>query len=168
MVADVARWDEPAGLNARGTVVVLPGRGELPAVYRRFGARLAADAYRVRVVADATEDPEAVAAQVKSVLGAAEGPAPRVLVGSDSGALLALRLVANAAVDVEALVLAGLPSDVEELPEFASATDEIEARASCPTHRALLAEEQVFTSGALRAERIPAALRDSVDLAAIA
>jgi hypothetical protein len=31
-VAAVA-WNEPDGLMARGTVVVIPGRGEVPAVY---------------------------------------------------------------------------------------------------------------------------------------
>ena len=36
-------WDEPDGLMPRGTVVVVPGRGEVPAVYERFGRRLAAD-----------------------------------------------------------------------------------------------------------------------------
>ncbi|MZG13854.1 alpha/beta hydrolase, partial [Streptomyces sp. SID5914] len=40
----------PQGLRTRGTVVVVPGRGESHATYNRFGRRLAADAYRVRVV----------------------------------------------------------------------------------------------------------------------
>ena len=36
----VASWTEPEGLNPRGTVIVVPGRGEEPAVYERFdGAR---------------------------------------------------------------------------------------------------------------------------------
>lgn len=48
----VAAWNEPDGLISRGTVVVIPGRGELPTVYERFGRRLASDAYRVRAVAD--------------------------------------------------------------------------------------------------------------------
>jgi hypothetical protein len=45
-------WNEPDGVNPRGTLVVIPGRGEGPSVYERFGRRLAADAYRVRVVTD--------------------------------------------------------------------------------------------------------------------
>ena len=167
MSADVARWDEPAGLNPRGTVVVLPGRGERPGVYRRFGARLAADAYRVRVLADPTDDPETVAAQVKTTLTAAEGPRPRVLAGSDTGALFALHLVAGGAVLADALVLAGLPGDLDSTPEFASVTEEIEARASCPSHRGLLADGAVFTPGALTADRIPATLREAVDLASV-
>lgn len=167
MSADVARWDEPAGLNPRGTLVVLPGRGERPEVYRRFGTRLAADAYRVRALADPTGEPETVAAQVKTTLTATEGPAPWVLVGSDTGALFALHLVATGAVLVDALVLAGLPGDLDAAPEFASATEEIEARASCPTHRALLADGDVFTPGALTAERIPDVLRENADLASV-
>lgn len=34
-------WDEPAGPAPRGTLIVLPGRGETPTSYRRFGRRLA-------------------------------------------------------------------------------------------------------------------------------
>jgi alpha-beta hydrolase superfamily lysophospholipase len=39
----------PDWLRTRGTVIVVPGRGETPASYARFGSRLAHDAYRVRV-----------------------------------------------------------------------------------------------------------------------
>jgi hypothetical protein len=39
----VLAWNEPDGLVARGTVVVLPGRGELPTVYEPFGRRLAGE-----------------------------------------------------------------------------------------------------------------------------
>jgi len=73
----------------------LSGRGERPGVYQRLGKRLAADAYRVRVVGDATEHLEEITVQVKALLGDADRPSPAVLVGSDSGALLALRLVAR-------------------------------------------------------------------------
>ncbi|PSM45048.1 alpha/beta hydrolase [Streptomyces dioscori] len=40
----------PEGLRTRGTVIVVPGRGETRDTYTRLGRRLAADAYRVRVV----------------------------------------------------------------------------------------------------------------------
>jgi len=40
----------PEGLRTRGTVLVVPGRGETPGTYARFGSRLAADAYRVQVL----------------------------------------------------------------------------------------------------------------------
>ena len=47
----VIAWNESDGLIARGTVIVIPGRGELPTVYERLGRRLAGDASRVRAVA---------------------------------------------------------------------------------------------------------------------
>ncbi len=52
----VLSFAEPEGLKARGTLIVIPGRGEQPAVYTRFGQRLANDAYRVLVVGDPTSD----------------------------------------------------------------------------------------------------------------
>lgn len=146
-------WDEPAGLAARGTVVVLPGRGEQPGWYERFGRRLAADAYRVRVAGDATSDLESVSAQVKALVAEPGLAAPVVLAGSDTGALLALRLAASGVVSADALVLAGLP-DVAHQP--VPKQDEAELRASCPNHRKLLGPG----TGALRPERIPSVLRE--------
>jgi alpha-beta hydrolase superfamily lysophospholipase len=166
-------WDEPPGLAPRGTVVVLAGRGERPGVYERFGRRLAADAYRVRAVGDATADAgvEAVSLQVKSLLEEPGRPGPLVLAGSDTGALLALRLVALGSVTVDGLILAGLPD-----PTFDTALDtgldtepdavaEPELRASCPTHQKLLrdADRDLFQTGALTRERIPAELREPIE-----
>jgi hypothetical protein len=37
----VLSWTEPEGVNPRGTLVVIPGRGERPELYERFGRRLA-------------------------------------------------------------------------------------------------------------------------------
>ncbi|HVV08344.1 lysophospholipase [Amycolatopsis sp.] len=147
-------FDEPDGLAARGTVVVLPGRGERPGLYARFGRRLAADAYRVRVAGDATADLEAVSAQVKGLV--ADAVAPVVLAGSDTGALLARYLVASGAVSADALVLAGLPGSRTIVNE------EVELRASCPTHQKLLRAGEHVELGALRAERIPPVLREPV------
>jgi alpha-beta hydrolase superfamily lysophospholipase len=154
-----AGWEEPAGLAARGTVVVLPGRGEQPGLYERFGRRLAADAYRVRVLSDATRDVEAVSAQVKALLARPDLRAPVVLVGSDSGGLLALRLVETNAVTADALVLAGLPDPRYEAAGVGTA-DEPEIRASCPTHQKLLHDRNQLERGALTTKRIPAALRE--------
>lgn len=94
----------PEGLRVRGTVLVVPGRGETRATYARFGRRLAADAYRVRVI-DAPDldagDLDGLAARLND---AAEGTAvedgvvrPLVLVGSDSGAAAIAALLGRAA-----------------------------------------------------------------------
>ena len=149
-----AAFDEPDGLAARGTVVVLPGRGEQPGLYQRFGRRLAVDAYQVRVTGDATADLEGVSAQIKELT--ADAVAPVVLVGSDTGALLALRLVASGGVQADGLVLAGLP----DIGAPAIAGDEVELRASCPTHQKLLRAGDQVDLGALRPDRIPPVLRE--------
>lgn len=158
----VLAFDEPGGLTARGTVVVLPGRGERPGLYERFGRRLAADAWRVRVVGDATEDLDEVVRRVRAALGAPGRARPSVLVGSDTGALLALRLAARAEVAVDGLVLAGLPDPDRTVA--VTEQEEPELRASCPTHQSLLrdAERELFTPGTLAAGRIPDALREPV------
>jgi alpha-beta hydrolase superfamily lysophospholipase len=103
----VASWTEPEWLVSRGTLIIVPGRGEQPEVYERFGHRISSDAYRVHVVADPVPDAALTERQVKDLL---DGPAPVVLAGSDTGALYATGLVASGQVsDVDALILAGLP-----------------------------------------------------------
>lgn len=124
-------WHEPtAGPDARGTVVLLVGRGETPEVYERFGRRLAADAYRV--VAVGTHDPSAPA--VAALL--ADLPAPHVLLGVDVGALTAVRLARE--VRVDAVVLAGLPTAAGASGLAWAA--ELEARTGCPTHQRVLGQ----------------------------
>jgi alpha-beta hydrolase superfamily lysophospholipase len=134
-------------------------------VYQRFSARLAADAYRVRVVDDATEDVEAVSTQVMALLEAQDRPGPVVLAGSDTGALLALRLVALGSVTADGLVLAGLPDPghVTDVP----ADTEPELRASCPSHQNLLRDNDFLHAGTVTRDRIPEQLREPVDLAAV-
>ncbi|CAM03335.1 alpha-beta hydrolase superfamily lysophospholipase [Saccharopolyspora erythraea NRRL 2338] len=157
-----ARWDEPAGPHARGTVVLAVGRGENPVVYQRLGERLSADAYRVRVAGDATADPDEVTTQVKALLADESDPAPRVLAGSDTGALLALRLTAQRAVAPDALILAGLPGAGRE-PRFESWEDELRERTSCPTHRQRLTDTG---SGSLAVD-LPPQWHEEVDPAGI-
>jgi pimeloyl-ACP methyl ester carboxylesterase len=106
----VKSWAQPEGLNPRGTVVLIPGRGEQPGVYERFGRRLAADAYRVHAVASPVGDPEATVEQIGGLLAE---PGPFVLAGSDTGALFAAGLVASGRILADALVLAGLPAGPE-------------------------------------------------------
>jgi alpha-beta hydrolase superfamily lysophospholipase len=158
----VLAWDEPDGLIPRGTVVVIPGRGEPPTVYERFGRRLAADAYRVRVVADPVVDAELARAQVSGLLADPGLPAPRVLAGSDTGALFAIMLARSGlGAAVDALLLAGLPGTPQAGPA-ASWEEELDARTSCPAHRGRLTASAV-RRGALY-EPIPAGWLERADL----
>ncbi len=120
--AAIVSWDEPSGLNPRGTVIVLPGRGERPEVYERFGRRLSADAYRVRAVVSPAEHPALADEQVRTLL---DGPGPVVLAGSDTGALFAVTLAASGRLpEAAALVLAGLPTAPDTGAEYERASDE--------------------------------------------
>ena len=131
----VTSWSEPDGIAPRGTLIVLPGRGEGPELYERFGRRISSDAYRVQVVANPAEDAALAVSQISRQLS---GPAPVVLVGSDTGALFAAGLLASGQVaGVDALVLAGLPAAAD--PPAAGWEAELDARTACPTHRGKLA-----------------------------
>ena len=167
----VASWTEPEGLNPRGTVIVVPGRGEKPDVYERFGRRISTDAYRVHAVANPVDDPAAAEAQVKGLLG---GPKPVVLAGSDTGALFAAGLVASGRLPgADALILAGFPTETaaeaaepghdDEAPNDWEA--ELEARTSCPTHRGKLAGD-ILRRGALY-EPVPDGWAEQADLKAV-
>ncbi|KUN29700.1 alpha/beta hydrolase [Streptomyces antibioticus] len=161
----------PEGLRVRGTVVVVPGRGETRATYARFGRRLAADAYRVRVIdgpelhgiGDVEAATSAFAARVaEAVEGtASEGDVvrPVVLVGADSGAAAVAALAGRSgetAVPLpDAVVLAGLPGRAPETVE--SWDDELAVRTSCPTHRGVLTEDPEVRRGALD-DAVPDAL----------
>jgi alpha-beta hydrolase superfamily lysophospholipase len=148
---------EPKGGPApRGTVVLVPGRGERAEVYKRFGTRLSVDAYRVQVVTDPTVDADAVRSQIARAIDDAVPTPPIVLAGSDTGALFAAALVATGEFKPDALILAGLPLAQDLGPTHPSPThpaagswdDELDARTTCPTHRGRLSESLV-TPGAL-------------------
>ncbi|MCI3276881.1 alpha/beta hydrolase [Streptomyces cylindrosporus] len=140
-------WDEPEGLAARGTLIVLAGRGEHGGVYERFGRRLAFDAYRVRALGDASADPS-VLDEAAKLLADESLPGPKVLVGSDTGARYAAHLAAEQTAGVDALILAGLPTT-----PWVSGTwqAEVEARTACPTHQGRLTHDPEFRRGALDA-----------------
>jgi pimeloyl-ACP methyl ester carboxylesterase len=172
----VTSWTEPTGLNPRGTIVVIPGRGERPDVYERFGRRLSGDAYRVHAVVNPVEDAALTEEQVESLR---DGPKPFVLAGSDTGALFAIELVASGRVQADALVLAGLPTATALAGGGATAGDaaraaesggsweaELEARTACPTHRGRLAGP-VLRRGALY-EPVPDGWAEAADLKAVA
>lgn len=152
-------YDEPAGVAARATVVVLTGRGETPAGYARLGRRLATDAYRVRVVVTDLDDLASVEAAVADALeGAApdEVVRPRVLLGSDAGANVAARLASRRPDLVDALVLAGVvlpgPARGPAGEPAAGWDDELETRSACPAYRRVIGEDDDFVRGALGRE----------------
>ena len=178
-----ADYFAPAGLRTRGTVIVVPGRGETPATYQRFGSRLAFDAYRVRVIvppaasaANATayldELARELSAAVDSVGGDAAGalPRPLVLAGSDLGAagIAALlgRLDPGAAWSPQAAVLAGLPGGGARADGGWEA--ELDVRSHCPVHRGVLSADASLRRGALteavRDELLDAAYAQVADL----
>ena len=169
--SSIASWAEPEGLNPRGTIIVVPGRGERPDVYERFGRRISSDAYRVYAVANPVEDAALAEEQVRSLLG---GPKPVVLAGSDTGALFAAGLLASGRLpEADALVIAGLPTDTVAPEADAGAGQtadssweaELEARTACPTHRGRLAGP-VLRRGALY-EPVPDGWLDRADLKAV-
>jgi alpha-beta hydrolase superfamily lysophospholipase len=165
--ASVVAWNEPEGLVPRGTLIVIPGRGELPALYERFGRRLSSDAYRVRVVTDPAGDAAAARAQVADYLSDPGSPSPRVLVGSDTGALFAAILAGSGDYPaVDALVLAGLPSPGDAAGAALPWDEELDDRTSCPTHRARLSAS-ALRRGALY-EPVPDGWAEQADLAAVA
>jgi alpha-beta hydrolase superfamily lysophospholipase len=141
----ITAWDEPAGGTPRGTLVVLPGRGETAASYERFGRRLSADAYKVRLVPVALDDLDEVTDTVGKLLADESLPSPKVLVGMDSGATLAALLAVELPAD--AVVLAGLA-----LPSSAAVgdwEDEVAARTACPVHTRVISSDASFERGAL-------------------
>ncbi|WP_421106224.1 alpha/beta hydrolase [Streptomyces sp. NEAU-S77] len=152
----VHSWDEPAGIAPRGTLVLLPGRGEHGGVYERFGRRISADGYRVRALGDASSAPEAITEAAAKLLRDETHPGPRVLVGSDTGASHAARLAALGTPGPDALILAGLPTGPHPT-ETATADweDELERRTACPTHRGRLTADEAFRRGALAAPTAP-------------
>ncbi|MEW1828156.1 alpha/beta hydrolase [Streptomyces sp. NPDC088196] len=148
----------PEGLRVRGTVLVVPGRGETRSTYARFGKRLAADAYRVRVL-DApdltTEDLTTLAARLSE---AAEDTAvedgvvrPLVLVGADAGAAAVAALLGREPGDQpDAVVLAGLPGRAPGTTATAGTWDEeLDVRTSCPAHRGALTQDPEVRRGSL-------------------
>ena len=165
--APVLSWTEPDGIAVRGTLIVIPGRGEQPAHYERFGRRISADGYRVHAVTDPTAGADLTRAQIAGLLA---GPAPLVLAGSDTGALFAAGLAATGqAPGLAALVLAGLPvASVPADPAGQAASSweaELDSRTACPTHRARLSGPGL-RRGALY-EPIPDGWTERADLGAV-
>jgi alpha-beta hydrolase superfamily lysophospholipase len=168
--AAVRDFTGPPGLRTRGTVLVIAGRGETPDSYARFAARLAADAYRVRVlpapVIDPTDVPRSLhafaAALDDAVASIADRADPLVLAGADTGAAALGALLAQpqplAAWWPDAVLLAGLPGyDARPRLDW---DDELDARTHCPVHRGVLTDDAAIQPGAL-ATAVPSGLLDA-------
>jgi alpha-beta hydrolase superfamily lysophospholipase len=147
-IGDTVSWQPPAAVNPRGTVVVLPGRGEHSGVYERFGLRIAADGYVVTTLPD------------PSAALPADTPAPLVLVGSDVGALHAL-IRADRDDRVAAVVAAGTPLSRGTVDADAGRDDkadwetEARMRTACPTHQARLTADERLDRGAVLTTEVP-------------
>jgi pimeloyl-ACP methyl ester carboxylesterase len=161
-LADTVGWAPAEGVTVRGTVVLLPGRGEHAGTYGRLGTRLAFDGYRVTV--PLAEIPVRIPA----------GPGPVVLLGHDTGAVRALDLAGSLPVD--AVIASGLPlaatvGATDPAPPLAPSPTtggppsgagptlpgaaepawaaELDSRTACPVHRHLLESDDRFTRGEL-------------------
>ncbi|WP_374457762.1 alpha/beta hydrolase [Nocardioides sp.] len=141
----VTAWDEPAGATPRGTLVVLPGRGETDASYARFGTRLSADAYKVRLVPVDLDDLTATRERVEKVLADESLPSPKVLVGADTGATLAATLVGEVAADAAVIAGVALPGSTAD----GTWEEQVDARTACPVHRSVLDGDLLLDRDAL-------------------
>ncbi|GAA4988045.1 alpha/beta hydrolase [Kitasatospora paranensis] len=154
-------WEPAEGSTVRGTVLLLPGRGEHPGVYGRFGRRLAFDGYRVQALADVWT--LADGGHLAGLVAAArEAGGPVVLAGSDTGALVALAAAAGAA-RPDAVLVAGAPAG--RVAAGTGWSDELAARTACPVHRGLLTEDPGFRPGRLGVP-VPAELAAAAEASA--
>ncbi|OZE96528.1 alpha/beta hydrolase [Rhodococcoides fascians] len=127
-------WLEPEA-TVRGSVIVVGGRGEGAEVYRRLARRIAFDGYRVAVaIGDGALDRALDDAAAKLPDAAAELPV--VVIGSDSGALTALKAAPRRPA-VTGVVAAGLLTEVAPDVE-AGWENELDIRSACPVHRGVL------------------------------
>jgi pimeloyl-ACP methyl ester carboxylesterase len=158
-------FDEPTGVAPRGTLILLTGRGEPASVYQRFGRRIAADAYRVRIVETRLDDLDGTRREVAALVEDGALPGPKVLAGSDAGAVLAAALAHD--LDVDALLLAGLALPDGDGPDPDDTWDsELELRTACPAHRGVLTGEPALRRGRL-ADPLPAPLAEAVGAPAL-
>jgi alpha-beta hydrolase superfamily lysophospholipase len=159
-MSDYLDFDNPTGLRIRGTVIVVPGRGESSDTYRRFGARIAADSYRVRVL-DGPVSADSAATALEQLSTAlddalsgldAEPVRPLVLVGADVSAAALAALVSQATSAAawwpDGVVLAALPGyGTHDLGDGWEA--ELDARTHCPVHRGVLTDDASVHRGRL-------------------
>jgi pimeloyl-ACP methyl ester carboxylesterase len=149
-------FEAPRGVEPRGTIIVIPGRGESPGVYERLGRRLAVDGYLVRIVPEPTDDLGSTRNQIAELCAEPDAVRPHVLIGADTGSLAAVIFAAADRDAVDGLVLAGMPVVSQRAPEL-SWSSELDARSACPAHRRSLEDTQLLRRGAL-AEPVSSAL----------
>lgn len=144
-----AAWAPPAAARTRGTLAVIAGRTESPAIYERFGRRLASDGYHVAAF-------EAGEADAALAWLSAQDQTPRVLVGSDAGAAAVLRALEAGTDLIDGAIIAGTPVD-------SAAAAAPEERTACPLHLGVLSGD------ATRADTVDLdlALPTSAELAAV-
>lgn len=150
--ADTTLWDTPSGVSLRGTLILLAGRGEHPCIYARLGRRLSSDGYRVHVIK--TDTPGSGRDRAAELLASSDPRTPRVIIGSDAGAALALGTGVSGPsgqARPDAIVVAALP-----LGDAVTGLSDVEARSACPLHRGILADGAHLDAGALaRPEILP-------------
>ncbi|WP_114423944.1 alpha/beta hydrolase [Nocardioides houyundeii] len=141
-------WDEPTGAVPRGTLIVVPGRGEGAAQYQRFGRRIAAESWKVRLVALDLDDTEGSRTVLEKLVADESLPAPKVLLGADTGASWVGRVADD--VHADAAIIAGAASAASAssagVDDWAA---ELDARSACPVHRGVLEGDSSFERGAL-------------------
>ena len=128
---------------SRGTVLVLPGRGDDPSYYRRLAARLAVDGYVTDVAQSPTGSDDVVAAW--HAQGDVAGL--RVVIAVDTSAGFAATALSDGRLDPAGAVFAGIVDPEVEAP----AIDELDARSACPVYRRLAAD---VDAGSLSASSI--------------
>jgi pimeloyl-ACP methyl ester carboxylesterase len=126
----------PAG-TTRGTVLVLPGRGDATSHYSRLAARLAADGYAVEIApAEISSVTDVVAAW-----SAGESGGVRVAIGVDSSAGFLAAALADDLLEPapSGAVFAGAAVPGTE-PDAGGrhAVDELAERSACPVHRGVV------------------------------
>ncbi|MGW4123095.1 alpha/beta hydrolase [Nocardia sp. NPDC004711] len=157
-MSNYTEFHAPGGLRTRGTVIIVPGRGETQRTYTRLGQRLATDAYDVRIVdgpgidaADVAGSLERFATNLAAAASGTEPARPLVLLGADAGATAIAALLARRDTTApwwpEALVLAGPAGHTTgETPGW---DEELDLRTHCPVHRVVLTEDAGLERGAL-------------------
>ena len=138
---------------ARGTFVIVPGRGDTAHAYDRLSTRLRVDSYRVEVLLAPT-DPDSLRASIESL---SDLPSPVVVIAADvSAAILSIALGKSPVHGLSGVVIAGAATTPTG-SAAANIGDEIALRTACPVHTRVLSEslnELSFTEGSDRWSRI--------------